>query len=291
MGAEIESVRTLAGGYSHETSLLALSTGPVVVRLGGGDPHREAAVMGRARSHVPTPRVLLVDEGFSTRAPSMVLEFVDGTPLSEVLLAQRAGLGQLGQVVAATAVGIGRVEFERPGFFAGPLLDVAAELPWSGQLGPFAESCMERTPADRLSAAERRAWAGLCAAAAPVLQAVDTCARLVHADFNPKNLLVSQGLDGWRVDAVLDWEFSYAGCPYGDAANMLRFADDYPADFVDGFRSGYGAAQPARPDWEQIGRVLDMFALSDLVGRPSGHVVADRAAVEVRRRIAAGQSW
>jgi hypothetical protein len=33
---------------------------------------------------------------------------------------------------------------------------------------------------------------------------------------------------------------------------------------------------------------MDMFALSDLVTRPDGHPVADQAAVEIRRWIAAG---
>jgi hypothetical protein len=33
---------------------------------------------------------------------------------------------------------------------------------------------------------------------------------------------------------------------------------------------------------------MDMFALSDLVARPAGHPLADQAAVEIRRWIAAG---
>jgi hypothetical protein len=97
---------------------------------------------------------------------------------------------------------------------------------------------------------------------------------------------------GWRVDAVLDWEFSFSGCPYADAANMTRFSDDYPADFTEGFRSGFARHQPAglpcARDWAYLGHVLDMFALSDLVTRPAGHSVADQAAGRIRRWIADG---
>ena len=62
---------------------------------------------------------------------------------------------------------------------------------------------------------------------------------------------------------------------------MLRFSADYPTAFVDGSRAGYD-----HPDWEQIGRAIDLFALSDLATRPAGHDIADRAALEMRRRIA-----
>jgi len=41
-------------------------------------------------------------------------------------------------------------------------------------------------------------------------------------------------------------------------------------------------------DWDYLGRVLDMFALSDLVTRPPGHSVADQAAGQIRRWIANG---
>jgi hypothetical protein len=99
-------------------------------------------------------------------------------------------------------------------------------------------------------------------------------------------------VNGWRVDAVLDWEFSFAGCPYADAANMMRFSGDYPARFTDGFRSGFARYQldglPRASDWAYLGHVLDMFALSDLVTRPPGHSVADQAARQIRGWIADG---
>lgn len=109
----------------------------------------------------------------------------------------------------------------------------------------------------------------------------------MHSDFNPKNIMVSPTRSGWFVDAVLDWEFSYSGCPYADAANMARFGADYPAGFLEGFRAGFASHDaPGRPlldQWVYLGHVLDMFALCSLVTRPLGHPVADRAAEEMRR--------
>jgi len=147
---------------------------------------------------------------------------------------------------------------------------------------------MAAVPDGRLDTATRTAWADLCAAHAPALVGVDDDARLVHADLNPKNILVTRAGDGWRVDAMLDWEFSFSGCPYADAANMTRFGSDYPTDYLDGFRAAFADDVAAGADWLYLGRVMDMFALSDLVTRPAGSTVADRAAQEIRRWVANG---
>ncbi|GGS20859.1 hypothetical protein GCM10010252_70220 [Streptomyces aureoverticillatus] len=290
LGREVVGARPLAGGFSHETSLLSVAGGgQVVARLGGADPAVEAAVMAAGRTRVPVPEVLhvLPAEPASDARAMMLLEYVHGTPLSRTLAlgGDPADLRALGAEVGRVVARVGAVTFDRPGFFTDDRLTVGRdERPWSRQLPEIAEACVAAAPAERLDPATRRAWVKLCEAHAPALERVDHQARLVHADINPKNILVSRTGSGWRVDAVLDWEFSYAGCPYGDAANMLRFGDAYPDGFLDGFRRGFrdGRALPDE-DWEYLGRVLDMFALSDLVTRPTGHEVADAAAEVIRR--------
>lgn len=296
LGQKVTGSRQLAGGFSHETCLLTVPGDEFVARLGGSDPAVEAAVMATARLHVPVPKVLTVvpPTGKGTR-PAMILEHVAGTPLSEVLAAGKPtgkAMRDLGAEVGRVVAAIGSATFERPGFFAGEKLTVGEQPPWSAQLAEMAASCMADTPDSRLDPATRKAWRELCAAHAPALASVDGQARLVHADANPKNILVKRLRSGWRVAAVLDWEFSFSGCPYADAANMLRFAGGYPAGFADGFRSGFAGHQPGgcplAADWAYLGRVFDMFALSDLVARPGANPVADEAAAEIRRWVQNG---
>jgi aminoglycoside phosphotransferase (APT) family kinase protein len=298
LGSDVVGTSTLAGGFSHETCLLTLTDGQVVARLGGSDPAVEAAIMAAARRYVPVPQVLLVMApaavGDGAR-PAMVLEYVAGTPLGQVLSGGEVSgtsLGDLGAEVGRVVAGIGAVTFERPGFFVDEHLSVRAERPWSQQLREVAETCMAATPEARLDRATRRSWVDLCAVHAGALTCIDDQTRLVHADVNPKNILVTRMRGGWRVDAVLDWEFGYSGCPYGDAANMARFGDDYPAGFLDGFRSAFADHRPAdlplAEDWGYLGRVLDMFALSDLVTRPAGNPVAEQAAEQIRRWVTDG---
>jgi aminoglycoside phosphotransferase (APT) family kinase protein len=298
LGRAVLDSRTLAGGFSHETSLLTLAgSGPdrVVARHGGPDPAVEAAVMAAAAGHVPVPRVLAVLPAGAGTRPAMLLEYVSGAPLSEVLDGADPGdrsLAGLGGEVGRTLAAIGAVTFERPGFFADAGLTVRDDPPWTRQVPELAASWLPNIPAERLDPAAARSWLELCAAHAPALTRIEDQARLVHADFNPKNIMVTRAGTAWRVAAVLDWEFSFAGCPYGDAANMLRFGADYPAPFLTAFRAAFEEHQPAGlptpDDWAYLGHVLDLLALTDLLTRPAGNPVADRAATEVRRWLTDG---
>lgn len=270
LGSPVTSVSTLAGGFSHETCLLELPDGQVVVRLGGPTPAIEAAVMAVARDHVPVPEVLHV------LPEAMILEYVPGIPLTEAFT--EPGMKELGQEVGRVVAQIATVTFDRPGFFADAALSIPPEPSWSSQLPEMAATCMAAA-GHRLDQATREAWLTLCAAHAPALSEIDTQPFLVHADINPKNILVARRGGTWQVAAILDWEFSYSGCPYGDAANMTRFGADYPEDFVNAFRESFGSHHP--DGWEYLGWVLDMFALSDLVTRPPGHKIADQAATRI----------
>ncbi|MEU8239152.1 phosphotransferase [Actinoplanes missouriensis] len=286
LGSRVVGTSTLAGGFSHETLLVTLTDRRVVVRFGGTDPAVEAGVMAAAREHLPVPDVLLVTPS------ATVIGFVEGVVLSDVLaggLSAREA-ASLGAEVGRTVARVGRVGFDRRGFFTGPDLTVAEERPWSQQLAEVAEHCMSAAPAGRLDAATRRAWADLCAVHAPALTEIDGHARLVHSDVNPKNILVARLDNGWEVRSLLDWEFSYSGSPYADAANMARFSAEYPDGFLDGFRAGFAEDPPLPvvPDWVYLGEVLDMFALSDLVTRPEGHLVAEQAAARIRELVGHG---
>jgi Ser/Thr protein kinase RdoA (MazF antagonist) len=168
----------------------------VVARLGGSDPPIEAAVMAAARRHVPVPEVLLVmpSDADGRQRPAMILEHGKGTPLSRVLGADQfsdAVLRELGAEVGRVAAAIAGGAFDRPGFFADEHLTVAAERPWSEQLPEVAASCMARTRSSRLDPATQAAWVELCSDRAAALTDIDDHARLVDADLNPKNVLVT----------------------------------------------------------------------------------------------------
>jgi aminoglycoside phosphotransferase (APT) family kinase protein len=271
---DVHSVSPLNGGFSRGTVLVDTNDGWLAMRFGVASAHVEAAVMRLASGVVPVPDVRLARDG------CLVTEYVPGVVLQEALAAD-VDLAGLGQAVGESLSRIGTIEFSTPGFFHDDALNVEhLPAPWSVLLTQVTTDCM--LDQDRLNADEQRRWLRLCERAAPELSAVDHQAFLVHADANPKNVIVRRVGGSWQVGAWIDWEFAHAGCPFADAANMLRFAEDYPPDFVAGFLQGYGAD---RSDWLDIGRAFDLFSLCQLLSKPVGHPIGDRVEVLVRQML------
>jgi fructokinase len=263
VGVQVTEVTPLTGGYMNENLLLVTACGDryVLRRYLRGDGARtlgiEAAIARLVHGRVPVARA--VATGAPAGEPLLLSEFVPGELVSDAL-AGGVDPGGLGAAVGAALAAIGTVGFSAAGFFDGPdLVPVAGSM--SGRLVDFVDG--------RLGASEplRHRLLAHARAVQPVLDALPDVSRLVHSDFNPKNLLARRRSDGWVVTAVLDWEFAFSGNPLVDVGNLLRFQADYPPAFIDGFLAGRGEL-PA--GWRAAAEALDLFALTDLLGRGPG---------------------
>jgi fructokinase len=199
---------------------------------------------------------------------------------------------ELGRVVGAGLASIGGVSFDRPGFFDGAdLVPGPAGFEPTADLPAFVRRCLAATDgtAGGLGGPERAALLRLADHLAAFLPAVRGARQLVHADFNPKNLLVRRSAGrGWTLAAVLDWEFAYSSTPLADVGNMMRFADEYPPEFVTGFLAGFRAGGGELPErWREISRAVDLYALADLMTRPPEHPYAARVLDRIRRQLEA----
>ncbi|CAL7963399.1 hypothetical protein MIDIC_50062 [Alphaproteobacteria bacterium] len=99
---------------------------------------------------------------------------------------------------------------------------------------------------------------------------------LVHADFDPANILVNEVDGAWKVSAVLDWEFAFSGSVLCDVANMLRYAHKMPLEFQDVFLKGLTSGGITLPkNWRitlqlsNLLSLLDCLKRSDSKNRPS----------------------
>ena len=66
---------------------------------------------------------------------------------------------------------------------------------------------------------------------------------LAHSDFDASNILIAQQAGGaFKIAAILDWEFAFAGGPSFDFGHLLRppLGDD--PGFIEGVCAGYRAA-------------------------------------------------
>jgi aminoglycoside phosphotransferase (APT) family kinase protein len=288
-GREIERARSLAGGYRNDNILLVAGTGEQYVLR--RYPHRstcavEAALAARVAGIVPTAEVIAADpDGTASGQPLLLSRYMPGDLVSEILPGSAAHEAEgLGREIGATLAAIGTVSFESPGFFTAAGLTPDGTEP-TADLPAFVDRCLRTGNAGHaLTPAEQQALLRRAASAAPVLGAVHGTRQLVHSDFNPKNLLATRRNGTWAITAVLDWEFSFSSSPLFDIGNMLRFRNELPAGFAEGFIAGYRAAGGYLPgNWRELSQALDLFALADFLTRPPEHPFFGKAAALIRQ--------
>ncbi|MGX6606753.1 phosphotransferase family protein [Micromonosporaceae bacterium Da 78-11] len=291
-GRRIVHARLLTGGYSNENiQIIVADGGSFVVRRyrGTNACAVEAALAVRLAGVVPVAAPVAADPtGEAAGEPVLLSVFRPGRPVSEVLPGLDAGeAAELGRSVGETLAAVGTVVFPAPGFFTGgdlrpgpPGVDPVVGLP------EFVERCLtEGNAAGHLSPAEQDGLRRLAERAAPGLATLRGARRLVHSDFNPKNMLAER-LDGhWRLTALLDWEYAFSSSTLVDVGNLIRH--ERPAGFVPGFLAGFTAhGGDLPPDWQRLSRGLDLYALADLLTRPPDHRYFRRAVDTIRLRLA-----
>ncbi|MFF0296802.1 phosphotransferase family protein [Kitasatospora sp. NPDC004614] len=305
-GERVQRAGRLLGGCNNELILLVTEADERYVlrrfRPGGdsGVPRNtcevEAALLRRLHGRLPLPELVAADpDGAATGCPSLLYRYIRGVPLTEALAdVSGPAAADLGRAVGTVLARVSAWELSGPGRFEEASL-VPQPPDGRSDLRDFVEHCLaaaERRPpaAPRLSASDARTLRLLAERAAPLCAAAAADHRLVHNDFNPKNMLVGAGRDGrWEVAAVLDWELAFSGPPLTDVGNMLRFEDDYPPDYSRAFLDGYRDGGGLLPDgWRRTGEALDLFALADILTDPPDHRVFARVRAVMLRRAAAG---
>lgn len=270
------AVRRLGGGCANATLAVSFDRlAPVVVRIYERAPEvaaTEAAVLARAASACPVPGVLMADAaGHVMGRPALVLEHVDGVLASRVLAAADPDEAlAVGRALGAALAPLGTIGFDRSGFFGGPELEPGGMVGnVDAQLADAVNAALSGLGRD-LDPDLTASWRALVAATAPATDQL-TGPALVHADFNPKNLLLRRGPDGWAVAAVLDWEFAFAGSPLADLGNLQRFAHEQPPGYATAVGEGFAAAGGELPTgWREAAAALDVFALCDFIQRGPG---------------------
>lgn len=299
-GQTLTGVRPLAGGFTNDMLLVTTRQGeryvvrryrPSGTRMRRNSCAVEEAVLERAAPTVPVAGVVASDPyGCVTGTPTLVYRFIDGIPLSHVLAEEptEAEAAELGGVVGGVLARIAAVRLPRPGPFHDTTLVPAEEQNGDADLPGFVERCLATTgDGGVLTRGEADALRGLAAQTGHRVADVSGHNRLVHCDFNPKNVLVSRERGRWDVAAVLDWEQAFSGSPLYDIGNMLRFAHLYPPSFADGFVSGYRNAGGLLPhDWRALSRTLDLFTLADILTAPPDADCFTRARTVLLRHLA-----
>jgi aminoglycoside phosphotransferase (APT) family kinase protein len=228
---------------------------------------KELDLMRLVSGSVPVPEVVAAEpNGWEGLPPFTLTRWVDGITFRDL---KRSGdLGAIGEAARAageTLAAIGRFEFSRPGWLGpgptvtAPLLEGADAMPRFVELCLASETLRLRMPTELRDRTQALMWSW-----APHLASLEGEARLVHGDFNRRNLLVRRAANGWAVAAVLDWEFALSGSPLVDLANFLRYEPAERPLAEPHFSEGYRRAGGQLPDdWRRLARVMDVVAICE----------------------------
>ncbi|MBZ5725467.1 MAG: phosphotransferase [Acidobacteriia bacterium] len=275
-GCRVAAAQPLADGLRNANFKLHLDSagGVAVLRIYQHDAslcQKELDLMRLVAGSVPVPEVIHAEpRGLDDVPPFVLMSYVEGISFREL---KRGGdsdaIAQAAYSAGATLAALGRAIFERSGWL-GPGPAVGAPLLAGADPMPrFVDRCLESADlAGRVPAELRRAIHSLVWSFAPELAHASDEARLVHGDFNKRNLLVKLIAGRWQVAAVLDWEFAISGSPLADVANFLRYerarrplAEPH---FSNGFLEG-GGTLPR--EWRRFSRVIDLIALCESLTR------------------------
>ena len=284
-GSEIESVSVLTGGFVNSNYRLVLPDhGSLVLRIAArpGDLKKELRVLKHVQDAVPVPAVVVED--FSGPRPFALLEFIEGALLSDGLsLLQAVDLTRVAFEAGRSLHAIHSFDFGKAGFFDENFVFNPAFENFGGGLHEYICSSL-------LSGRVReRLGENLAACALEYVQANrdvywsnPNSTRLIHCDYNLKNILIRQTGSVWKLAGVLDWEFAMAGSPLVDIGNFLRFEDELPPGFSESFIKGYLSNSTGLPgNWRDVARLLDLAAMVNFLDSEEETPNAFRTAISV----------
>lgn len=281
-GDSIKSVSIVPGGCANINVLvdLNISDTPVILRVYLRDKesvYREQKISSLLPKKLPVPEFYHVGEyGGYTFA---IIEYLPGQTLRDLLLKGKSPdishyapselrrdksgiMFKVGVILGEIA----KIKFPSSGFF-NKNLEVENRITSKG----FISFCFECLNDDKVKSAlpqKQRDQIKNIFRVYKNLLPDDTESNLVHADFDPANILVTEVNGKLEVSGILDWEFSLSGSTMCDVANMLRYAHQMPNDYQDSFLKGLrGSGYELPSSWQVTVNLLNIVSLLDCLVR------------------------
>ena len=202
-----------------------------------------------------------------------VLEYIDGINFENKLLESNSCPPQLYYEIGCELAKIHSITFSRQGFMGKEMMvgheydDFAVFL--KGFI--FKTIKMLETKPDRIDQTTLARLVRLMEQHWCIVEECKFINQLVHTDFNPKNLLVSNDSEPHLL-AVIDWEFALSGNGVIDLGNFFRFSYDYETKSDELFEQGYRSINQALPsNWREVSRLFDIANMCSFLERPENY--------------------
>jgi aminoglycoside phosphotransferase (APT) family kinase protein len=264
-GSEIKSISSLTGGFMNSNYRIVLRDNTsLVLRISSrrADLKKELSVLKHVYGRVPVPAV--IGEHFSEPYPFALIEFIEGTLFSDSLCSlEFEDLAKIAFEAGARLQAIHSFDLGQAGFFDENFVFNPVFENFGGSLYDYICSrLVAGRVRERLGAKVADRMLEFVRARRDVYWAISNSTRLIHSDYNLKNILIRRADSGWKVVGILDWEFALAGSPLVDIGNFLRFEDELPSGFREAFIQGYLSDSNELPgNWREVAKLLDLAAM------------------------------
>jgi len=274
------------GGLANTNIRLIVSgqTHPILLRLFVRDPQqalKEWNINRIVRGAVPSPEFFyFAPTNPFTEHPYILMEWIDGVLMEDVILNLPVGeVKTLGKSVGAALVAIHNFRFEHAGFFDAQM-NIAHRIDLGGAgLIAYAKHCLvDGVGGERLGSSLSKRVLEFLDSEAHLLDEWHGQPCLSHSDYGGSNILVKKHADGWKVAAVLDWEFAFSGTPFFDLGNLLRAPHGTVPGFENAVSEGYQSAGGQLPQrWRKMSLLTDLTAWMEFMTRanPGDNLIGD----------------
>lgn len=220
---------------------------------------REHQLFSLLQGDVPMPRLYFAGNDEILHGSFGLYEFICGVSLRDALQSGVRPGDELVECLGRVAAFIHQHTYGAVGFLDGGLKVKQLLPPVTEWYSLFLGSRATARLGPELTAEIRK----LVEAGRSELESLDHCPALVHGDFRPTNIMVSNQ----HLSGIVDWEFAMAGHPLSDVAQFFRYSEDFGERerkmFERGYRSVPGMQLP--PGWERIGRLRDLTNLLQMI--------------------------
>lgn len=266
----------ISGGCANLNIKVMLESGPYILRVYLRDQeaaYREAHIASFMKYNIPIPETLFIGEQIENDISYRfaMTQFKDGIPLRDLLLnypedAWREVMVEAGEMLLEFRA----ISFPDAGFI-NRNLDVSSPFKPDDLLN-FVEGCLSNLQVQKALGESMIHQLKALFHAQRAYLPDESDPHLVHGDFDPANILVHQVDGKWKISAILDWEFAFAGSWLWDVANMLRYAHKMPASYEDSFlegleKGGYDLPQ----NWRITIALMNISSLLDSLARHPIH--------------------
>ena len=262
------SYQSISGGCANLNVQVTLDGQelPFILRIYLRDEEaafREQKIAHLIQATVPAPEIYFIGEMGSLRFALM--QHMEGCTLRDLLLQGSAfNMHELMKEVGLMLSRIQSYRFDASGFFDEELM-VSRKLTQE-DYALFAKDCLlYPTTQEKIAKsdiAKMRSYFDEYYFLFP--QTNEN--HLVHADYDPANILVTQRQGKWTISAILDWEFAFSGSTLCDVANMTRYAHHMPSEYEEGFLQGLEEGGVKLPkNWRTSAHLLNLLSLLDML--------------------------